>query len=201
MSEETQNQEELELPLEEIQYEEQADSTDIVVDENYTPVKDANVLLNPETGEVVDVKTLPPFERIKFVSERSGKKINDPDKSCKKCYGRGYVNIDVQDGVPTPCTCIFKDFYAANPYYKNVEYPSYNRKMRKQIEKQNKRKQLPNPALEKRQKKMNDLMKESIKKMLAKEASETVEVETESPEVVPFDGVESAEFTQATSEE
>lgn len=201
MSEET-NQEELEiLPTEEVQYEENDTGSEIIVDENYTPVKDSNTLMNPETGEVVDVKSLPPFERIKFVSERAGKTINDPDKSCKKCYGRGYVNIDAQDGVPTPCTCIFKDFYAANPYYKGVEFPSYNRKMRKQIEKQNKRKQLPNPALEKRQKRMNDLMKESIRKMLAKEASENVEVVESQPEVVPFDGIESAEFSPTKSEE
>lgn len=201
MSEEI-NQEELEiLPTEEIQYEEDESGSEIAVAESYAPVKDTNVLLNPTTGEVVDVKTLPPFERIKFVSERSGKTINDPDKKCKKCYGRGYVNIDVKDGVPTPCTCIFKDFYAANPYYKGVEYPSYNRKMRRHLERQSKKKPVANPALEKRQKRMNDLMKDNIRKMLAKEASENVEVDSVETEVVPFEGVESAEFTQPASEE
>jgi len=198
------NEEEI-LPTEEIQYE--ADSVEtgtITTSDNYKPVKDETVLVDPTTGAVIDVKTLPPFERIKFVSERMGKKINDPDKNCKKCYGRGYVNIDANDGVPTPCQCIFHDFYEANPYYKNVEYPSFNRATKRAYERQAKKKHLPNHALEKRQKRMNDLMKDSIKKMLAKEALENAELETAETEVIeqaPFDGVESAEFTPIKSEE
>lgn len=199
MSEELQNLEEL-LPVEEVQYEEESGSEISTID-NYAQIKDENVLLNPETGEVVDVKSLPPFERIKFVSERAGKTINNPDHKCKKCYGRGYVNVDAQDGVPTPCTCIFKDFYAANPYYRGVEYPSYNRRMRRAYERQAKAKPVSNPALEKRQKRMNDLMKQNIKKMLAEEAANNVEVESMETEVLPFEGVESAEFTPITSEE
>jgi hypothetical protein len=200
MSEELQNIEEELLPVEEVQYEDESGS-EIVTTENYAQLKDENVLLNPETGEVVDVKSLPPFERIKFVSERAGKTINNPDHKCKKCYGRGYVNIDAQDGVPTPCTCIFKDFYAANPYYRGVEYPSYNRKMRKLYERQAKAKPVSNPALEKRQKRMNDLMKQNIRKMLAAEAEANAEIESVETEVLPFDGVESAEFTPVASEE
>jgi hypothetical protein len=200
MSEELQNIEEELLPVEDVQYDEDSGS-EIVTTENYAQLKDENVLLNPETGEVVDVKSLPPFERIKFVSERAGKTINNPDQKCKKCYGRGYVNIDAQDGVPTPCTCIFKDFYAANPYYRGVEYPSYNRKMRKLYEKQAKAKSTTNPSLEKRQKRMNDLMKQNIRKMLAAEAEENAQIESVETEVLPFDGVESAEFAPVVSEE
>lgn len=199
MSEETNLEEEL-LPIEEAQYEEESGS-EISTTENYAPIRDENILVNPETGAVVDVRTLPPFERIKFVSNRSGKTINDPDKNCKHCYGRGYTAVDVQDGVPTPCKCIFKDFYAANPHYKNVEYPSYNRQMRRHIEKSNKKKQIPNPVLEKRQKRMNDLMMTNIKKMLANDISQSAELETVEPEVLPFSGVESAEFSPIVSEE
>jgi len=200
MSEETNLEEEL-LPVEDIQYEEEA-GLDISTTENYDAIKDDTILVNPETGEVVDVRTLPPFERIKFVSNRSGKTINDPDKNCKHCYGRGYTAIDVQDGIPTPCKCIFKDFYAANPHYKNVEFPSYNRQMRRHIDKTSRKKPVANPALEKRQKRMNDLMMANIKNMLANDIGESAEIETTvQEEVLPFTGVESAEFTPTVSEE
>ena len=195
MSENLENEE---LPLEPIQYEDDSyESGEIVTGEQYAQVKDETVLLNPTTGETIDVKTLPPLERMKFVSNREGKTLNDPDKNCKHCHGRGYTSIDAQDGVPTPCKCLFKDFYEANPYYKNVEMPSYNRKYRRAMERQKKRKPVANPALEKRQKRINDLMVAKVRSMLAEEANleafESTEIESEilnSPVEVEADIVE-----------
>lgn len=192
------------LPVEEIQYEDDdAGETIQTAPETYGSLKGETVLYDDKTGQLVDIKTLPPFERIKMVSNREGKTINEPVKNCKHCYGRGYTAIDAHDGVPTPCTCVFRDFYKQNPGYKNTDFPSFNRKTRREMKKYYTRKQLPNPALEKRQKRMNAVLTEAAKSLLAKDVAESAEIESMivEPEVVPFDGIESAEFTEVVKED
>lgn len=184
MENETPN--ELEVVNEPIVYDDDNfESPVIETNGNYENIKDSSVLLNSETGEIVDINTLSVFERIKYVSNKEGKTINDPLPSCKKCHGRGYTYIDAEDGIPTPCKCVFRDFYAQNPHF-NVDMPSYNRKARKAMERNAKKKPVPNPALEKRQKRMNVLMIDKIKKMLAEQAVDSSELESvnESAEIV-----------------
>lgn len=49
-----------------------------------------------------------PFDGIKYFAGRLGIKIKDnPNKSCKKCYGRGYTGMDSVTKIPVPCRCIF----------------------------------------------------------------------------------------------
>lgn len=165
------------LELSQVQYEDDTyEPGTVETGEQYSGIKDTTVLLNPTTGETIDLDTLSPFERIKYVSLREGKTINDPDPKCKHCYGRGYVNIDAVDNIPTPCKCLFRDFYKQNPHF-NVSMPSYNRKARRAMERASKKKPVSNPALEKRQKRMNDLMINKIRQMLATETSENAQNE------------------------
>ena len=59
--------------------------------------------INSRTGERVELN---PLEKIKFAAERFGITLNDPNKSCKKCYGRGYIGIDSKTQIPIACACI-----------------------------------------------------------------------------------------------
>lgn len=66
-------------------------------------LKPAVIDINAQTGERVE---LSPLEKIKFAAERFGIPLNDPNKSCKKCYGRGYLGVDSKTSIPIACGCI-----------------------------------------------------------------------------------------------
>lgn len=63
-------------------------------------------------------KTEADLEMEKKMSERDAadKKFKEelekggiyPDKSCKKCYGRGYIGINVLTNEMIPCRCLYK---------------------------------------------------------------------------------------------
>lgn len=129
--------------------------------ESYSGIKESVVALDADSGAIIDESKLTPFERIKLTTRKLGKEINDPNKNCKHCHGRGYTYIDL-DGTPTPCKCLFKDWYAQNPTYKNVQMPSYNRAYRRAAEKHQKSKKAPNPALIQRKQKLLNYMKQSV---------------------------------------
>lgn len=57
--------------------------------------------------KIVDKKVLTPFEKIQNASKEQGIDILEPNPNCKKCYGRGYVSINVKTQLPNPCMCIF----------------------------------------------------------------------------------------------
>lgn len=155
------------------EYEDAGESIDIP-GEAYSGIAESSVILDQSTGTVIDESKLSPFERIKLTTRKLGKEINDPDKKCKHCYGRGYTNVDI-DGTPTPCKCLFKDWYAQNPHYKNVAMPSFNRKYRRAAEKHQKAKPVVNTALVKRKQKLLEYMKKSI--MQTPEYREIVEAQ------------------------
>jgi hypothetical protein len=129
--------------------------------ESYTGIKESVVALDADSGTIIDESKLTPFERIKLTTRKLGKEINDPNKSCKHCHGRGYTYLDL-DGTPTPCKCLFKDWYAQNPTYKNVQMPSYNRAYRRAAEKHQRSKKAPNTALIQRKQKLLNYMKQSV---------------------------------------
>lgn len=68
-----------------------------------SPLKEATIDINGVTGERVELN---PLEKIKFAAERFGIALNDPQPSCKKCYGRGYTGIDTKTLIPVACKCI-----------------------------------------------------------------------------------------------
>jgi len=142
------------------EYAEDAGSIDIP-GESYSGIKESVVAIDSESGAIIDESKLTPFERIKLTTRKLGKEINDPNKSCKHCHGRGYTYIDL-DGTPTPCKCLFKDWYAQNPTYKNVQMPSYNRAYRRAADKHQRSKKVPNTALIQRKQKLLNFMKQSV---------------------------------------
>lgn len=160
------------LPVEEIvetplveqefesEYEQEGESIN-VAGESYSGIKETVVALDADSGTIIDETKLSPFERIKLTTRKLGKEINDPNKNCKHCHGRGYTYLDL-DGTPTPCKCLFKDWYAQNSAYKNVQMPSYNRAYRRAAEKHQKSKKAPNTALVKRKQKLLNYMKQSV---------------------------------------
>ena len=52
---------------------------------------------------------LDPFMKIRLAASQYGIQLKDPDKKCKKCYGRGYVSIQSKTQIPNPCICVFTD--------------------------------------------------------------------------------------------
>lgn len=44
---------------------------------------------------------------IRDAAKQQGIILKGPDKSCKKCHGRGWVGVDSETGNPICCRCIF----------------------------------------------------------------------------------------------
>lgn len=88
-----------------------------------------------ENGQIIDPASLSVFDRLKLAAKRIGQSVNDPDKNCKKCYGRGYTGINRDGNIPLPCDCIYKKFYKENPNWRNQQMPSWNRKAKRSYDK------------------------------------------------------------------
>lgn len=91
--------------------------------------------IDPATGEVIDRSQLSPFEQIKQMAKTIGQTINEPNKNCKHCYGRGYTGINLDGNVPVACDCIYKEWYKENPK-KNQNFFPENRKTKRYYGKQ-----------------------------------------------------------------
>ena len=102
----------------ELEKELESQTSKILEDEDVEGVVTApektKVVIDPtdKEGKVKDFKDLPPFEIIKMEAEENSIPIRDPKPSCKRCYGRGYVGIEIdpktgEKGMPHACTCIF----------------------------------------------------------------------------------------------
>lgn len=98
-------------------------------------LKPSVIDINSSTGERVE---LTPLEKIKFAAERFGISLNDPNEDCKKCYGRGYLGVDVKTQIPISCGCIIpKALKAASQGF----IPT-NRKSRRVMDKMQKKGQI-----------------------------------------------------------
>jgi hypothetical protein len=74
---------------------------------DYELPEDRDVFIDTESGKVVEKEELTPFQIIKSIAKENKYEINDPDPSCKKCYGRGYIGKDSNSKMPFPCKCIY----------------------------------------------------------------------------------------------
>ena len=99
----------------------------ININQQYSPIEPIDVMFDGET--VIDKEQITPFDVIKRVSEATGQKINNPNKNCKKCYGRGYIGRDFSCGSPVPCECIFDKESISNG--KNLFHYGLNKMNRK----------------------------------------------------------------------
>lgn len=86
--------------------------------------------IDPTTGEVIDRSKLAPFEQIKQMAMSIGQTINDPNKNCKHCYGRGYTGINLDGNIPVACDCIYKEWYKTNPKKDQNFFPENRRSKR-----------------------------------------------------------------------
>ena len=86
-----------------IQWEEFGSVIDIDAKASVSPLKPSLIDIDSATGERVE---LTPFEKIKFAANKFGMELNDPNSSCKKCFGRGYTGVDSKTGIPVACQCI-----------------------------------------------------------------------------------------------
>ncbi len=100
---------------------------------NQVSVEAGKMYINPETGETVDGNSLSVLDKLKMIGKELGQTLDDPDPSCKKCYGRGYDGF-TQNGLPRPCNCMYKTFFKENPHWRGRGLPSMNRKARRQRE-------------------------------------------------------------------
>lgn len=80
-----------------------------------SPVEEIEIPQQP-IQEVHNEKwdSLTPLEKIRIASSQNGVTIKEPDKSCKYCYGKGYIatkTLEQDDEskveLPVPCRCIF----------------------------------------------------------------------------------------------
>lgn len=110
------------------------DINDINAQYNKSKINHENVVVN-SAGEVVDPSTLSILDRLKISAKHLGQTLDDPDPSCKKCYGRGYTGINLDGNLPQPCNCLYKTFFKTNPEYRGQQMPSWNRKMKRRYDK------------------------------------------------------------------
>lgn len=82
-------------------------------DTNYDDISIDNVYVGDNIDGVLDQKDLniTPFDVIKKLAEKIGQDVKDPEPSCKRCYGRGYVGRDSETKAPIPCKCVFPNFH------------------------------------------------------------------------------------------
>jgi hypothetical protein len=100
------------------------------------------VLVDGESNELIKNEDITPWMAIEAIANQMGTVIRPPNKSCKYCYGRGYVgfrpkaNVDKNDPSisimskePVPCSCIFTE------EQKEKDTPvNLNRKQRRMME-------------------------------------------------------------------
>ena len=116
--------------------------------QQYKNVENVEVVFDGNDNPIAkEDLTLTPMQVIKGMAKTLGQTINDPDPSCKKCYGLGYVGRDSESKAPIPCMCLYpkESLSSSNQYIQNrmrhrsrAERREIQRMMKKQIKKQNK---------------------------------------------------------------
>lgn len=56
-----------------------------------------------------ELNRLDPFQRLRVVANAIGVKINEPNRGCPVCGGKGYLSV-AEDGEVQPCMCIYPGF-------------------------------------------------------------------------------------------
>lgn len=84
-------------------------SNDLETFEDYGVPEERAVYIDPKSQEIKDYDSLSPWEKIKEASKKFGVEITEPNKKCKKCFGRGYTGmaLDGSHKIPIACKCIY----------------------------------------------------------------------------------------------
>lgn len=138
----------VEEPLlnENIENEEEDDegySYGMVGDDYVTPTvkpKSNESFVDMDGGKVLDKDDVSPFDYIKTMALQENVQVEDPRSGCRKCYGRGYIGIDLNTKAPVPCSCIFRgrtdnDRRNEELYDQKRAYGDLNRKQRRRLDK------------------------------------------------------------------
>jgi len=82
----------------------------IQFDTNYENINVEEVFTNDVDVIREEELHITPFDVIKKLAIQMGQEIQDPNPSCKYCYGRGYTGRDMVSKAPIPCKCIQPNF-------------------------------------------------------------------------------------------
>ncbi len=104
----------------------------------YDAITPTEAIVDSENNVTVVEPSAPvtPFDVIKATAEHIGQEVDDPNPSCKLCYGRGYTGRDLLNGgAPIPCKCVQPNFNndASNQFYNRTR--KYSRKERRRMDK------------------------------------------------------------------
>ena len=75
--------------------------------QNYNLPESKDEFIDTKSGEVVKQENIDPMDVIRKIAEKIGTKIQNPNKGCKHCLGRGYIGRDTKTKAPVPCKCIY----------------------------------------------------------------------------------------------
>lgn len=95
-------------------------------DVNYSGIIEQEVFVDDSNHvRTTDELEITPYDVIKAHAIELGQEILDPNPSCNKCLGRGYIGRDSETKAPIPCSCIQPNFNST----KNAEMYNRTRKL------------------------------------------------------------------------
>lgn len=118
----------------------------IVLGNNYN-INDQEVYVDTNSNKVVEQEQLTPWDIIKVIASKMNIKIKDaPNKSCNKCYGRGYIGFISKNKQPIPCKCIFQNVVENKQDNQNTSF-TFNREIKRKMMKNMKKTIKNNPII------------------------------------------------------
>lgn len=112
---------------------------DLFSNDEYT-VNKVEELVDENSGSILKKEDISPFDQMKAIAKKTGYEINNPKRSCKKCFGRGYIGFDITNNrSPIPCMCIYSkedvEKSKKNPIQTRQLNRSQKRKLYKELRK------------------------------------------------------------------
>lgn len=148
---------------------EEVNTDESIVDlyhEQHTRPSEVSTFVDVTKGSVIDKSELSHFDVIKAIASKTGMAIRDPKSSCKKCYGRGYIGIDILSKSPIACNCIYppktQNEKESEKYIEDNNFNVLSRRVKrnlKAIMKRDKKKTIKNKFNDK----MNQIAKNRVK--------------------------------------
>jgi hypothetical protein len=133
-------------------------------DDDYKSISKVDAFVDTVSNTLIDKDDISHFEKIKGLANKLNVNLLDPNKSCRKCYGKGYVAIDNSTKTPIPCDCIFKDKVDSKTILSNTIGQQPNRGMRRKFDRIKKLQKKAIIKLVEKSKHKNNPTKASVKK-------------------------------------
>lgn len=107
--------------------------------ENYEIPEEHVEYLDQNSKEIIDKKSLNPYQIIKVIAQKNEINIKEPKKNCRRCNGRGWIGRSATTGEPFACSCIFPDTEKQKQYLQGLNITT-NRAQRRFYQNQLKKK-------------------------------------------------------------